>query len=242
MDDQQGIRRLRDSAFFLTLDEAASELSERSGESWGAMDLIAAAHGGRCFVLAPWAASVRLVRLRPRLDDDNERLTVVGEYGAISQRTARELMLSRSTAGMYGTQGLVDSPQDPGAWALGDEWTLAAGEVAPTIELRQCRTHGGIWQVLLGERPRSLAGAPAPPDGAQSTRATAPTVKKPDERAERIREVLEGLNINPDELPAHVNGKENPAKSAARAALVPREFTAAQFKHAWERFLDTRGK
>ncbi len=133
---------------YLTLEEAAAELTERTSQTWSSRHLLTCAAKEQISIFARIPISARMVRIEPIQGEKNEIIAEAGSLPRISAKAAEALLLSDvsrfteitypKAAEHFGAKYRVMLP----------EWRLADGETAPEFRVEHCRvTAAGLEQL-----------------------------------------------------------------------------------------------
>lgn len=160
---------------YLTLDEAAQAMTDRTGKSWTARQILGCAERHEITVFARIGHAVKFVRVRPIEGKTNEIAAEAGSLPILDTKAIQALLLT-GEARSRGWEELttIDFFGEPAqAWTTVFE--LAPGEQAPRVRADDCRvTANGVLRLVesytapaqpQGEAETLTQSAPAAPDG-----------------------------------------------------------------------------
>ncbi len=146
---------------YLTLDEAAQAMTDRTGKAWTARQILGCAERHEITVFARIGHAVKFVRVRPIEGKTNEIAAEAGSLPILDTKAIQALLLT-GEAKSSGWEELttIDFFGEPvEAWALVFE--LAPGMQAPRVQADDCRvTAAGVLRLVADYT------APAAPEAA----------------------------------------------------------------------------
>lgn len=134
---------------YLTLDEAAQAMTDRTGKSWTARQILGCAERHEITVFARIGHAVKFVRVRPIEGKTNEIAAEAGSLPILDTKAIQALLLT-GEARSRGWEELttIDFFGEPAqAWTTVFE--LAPGEQAPRVRADDCRvTANGVLRLV----------------------------------------------------------------------------------------------